>query len=78
MNFIQHPSNNGVLGAPPGMTIDQCRALPVTHTELGGTPAIASFWQPSDEELAMLNQGKPVVIMALGDLHPPVAVGVEA
>ena len=33
MNIHQHPTNNSVLAAPPGASIDQCRALPVTRLQ---------------------------------------------
>lgn len=77
MNAIQHPSNNRVLGAPPGVPIEECRALPITDTELNGYPAVASFWRPEPEELAALNAGKAVVLVVAGHTHPPLFVGVE-
>lgn len=78
MDFQQHPSNNGVLGAPKGVPIDECRALPVTHTELNGSPCVASFWKPDAQELALLNAGKPVILFVQGATHPPLSVCVEA
>lgn len=77
MDFFQHPSNNRVLGAPPGVPIEQCRALPVTDTMFEGRKAVASFWRPSPEELAGLNEGKAVVLVVAGSTHPPLFVGVE-
>lgn len=75
MNFIAHPSNNRVLGAPPGD--NDCADLPVTDTRMNGTPAVASFWKPSAKELAALNAGKAVVLMVAGRTHPPLFIGVE-
>lgn len=77
MDFIQHPSNNRVLGAPAGVPIEECRALFITDTAMNGAHAIASFWKPSPEELALLNAGKPVVLIVQGYTHPPLFVGVE-
>ena len=31
MKPFQHPSNNDVLGAPAGLPVDRCRALPITR-----------------------------------------------
>lgn len=80
MKKHQHPSNNAVLGAPPGW--DQqgvpCDALPVTRGTLDGIPAIVSYWLPSPEELAALNRGYAVALHVLGVAHPPVALSVEA
>ena len=80
MQKIQHPSNNGVLGAPAGW--DQkhipCNALAITRTEVDGTPAIVSYWRPTAGELAMLNSGGAVALWVLGGGMPPVAVEVTA
>lgn len=78
MQRTQHPSNNAVLGAPPGMSIDECTALPITRVQYAdGTPAVASFWTPSPAELALIAAGKPVRLMVLGVTMPPVIVGVD-
>lgn len=79
MNKIQHPSNNGVLGAPAGWDQNQlpCSALPITRTEWDGVPAIVSFWKPTPEELEALNKGAAVFLSIVGNSMPPVAIGVE-
>ena len=78
MNRHQHPSNNAVLGAPPGMSHDDCMALPITRICYeDGTNGVASYWMPSDFELALLALGKPVRIIALGVTQPPMIVGVD-
>lgn len=77
MNFIQHHTNNRVLGAPEGVPIDHCRALPITDTMMNDEPAVASFWKPEAHELALLNAGKAVVLFVQGDNHAPLYVGVE-
>lgn len=78
MSPIQHPSNNRVLGAPKGVPIEDCRALAVTDVEMHGAPAVASFWRPDAQELALLNSGKAVVLFVQGQTHAPLFVGVEA
>lgn len=75
---MQHPSNNRVLGAPKGVPIEDCKALAVTDTVMNDAPAVASFWRPDAQELALLNAGKAVVLMVQGQTHAPLFVGVEA
>lgn len=79
MNRHQHPSNNDVLGAPPGVPADQCGALPITRVVFtpGGQHAVASYWMPTAAELALLNAGKAVRLSVIGRTHPPLYVGVD-
>ena len=84
MRPIQHPSNNDVLGAPQGMSAEQCASLPITrvlhqhpHNSNMNTPAVISFWQPTREQMLLIAAGQPVWLHFLGTTHPPVAVGVE-
>lgn len=80
MNKVQHPSNNGVLGAPAGWNQAgfPCGALPITRTECEGQPAIVSYWEPNAEELAALNAGSPIALWVIGQTMPPVALSVDA
>lgn len=74
----QHKSNNGVLGAPPGMSAAECGALPITRAVFDdGTPVVMSYWMPSDVERRLIAAGRPVRVTALGSTHPPLALGVE-
>lgn len=78
MDRHQHPTNNDVLGAPPGMSHDECHALPITRIQYSdGTPAMASYWRPTPAELALLQAGQPVRLTVLGTSHPPVMLGVD-
>lgn len=78
MYRAQHPSNNDVLGAPQGATIDECTALPITRVKFGdGTPACVSFWCPSPEDLELLKKGHLLRLCVLGTTHAPIAVGVD-
>lgn len=78
MRRTQHPSNNDVLGAPPGLTIDECNALPITRVVYeNGVRAVASYWRPTREELKLLADGHYVRLMVLGDTHPPLLLGVD-
>lgn len=75
MRHFQHPTNNGVLGAPQGVSIEACNALPVTHH--GSTlPMVTSFWRPEPEELAALNAGGFVMVTLWGQTHAPLKVEV--
>lgn len=79
MQPIQHPTNNDVLAAPPGVSADECRALYITRLlyQPSNTPAVVSYWQPSAEQLRLLNAGKPVWLSIIGYTHPPLAIGVD-
>ena len=78
MNRHQHPTNNDVLGAPPGVPLDECNALPITRIEYSdGTPAVASYWRPTAPELALLVRGAAVRLTVLGRTHPPLMLGVD-
>ena len=76
MTPTSHATTNTVLKAPPGL--DSCDDLAVTRFMFqDGTPGVASFWQPTPEELALLVAGKPVRVYALGITQPPLHVGVD-
>lgn len=75
---IQHPSNNAVLAAPPGSGIDEVAAIAVTHVVYtDGMQSVLSFWQPTAEELKLLNQGKAVRFGIFGTSHAPIYLGVD-
>ena len=78
MKPIQHPSNNDVLGAPPGVSIEECRPLPITRVKFdNGIPAVWSFWQPSEAERERIAAGAPVRFSVYGLTHPPIHIGVD-
>lgn len=79
MNRHQHPSNNSVLGAPPGVPFDECHALPITRVvfEETGSPGVVSYWLPTPDELALLNAGAAMRLTVWGRTHPPLALGVD-
>ena len=79
MKKFQHPECNAVLGAPPGVPIEQVTALPIARIRYqDGTDSCISFWKPTPEELAMLNQGYVVSVELLGVTHPPMCVLVDS
>jgi hypothetical protein len=39
-------------------------------------PQMITSWQPTPDELALLNQGAPVYLSVLGVAHPPVMITV--
>lgn len=78
MRWIQHPSNNDVLGAPKGWDQSQlpCGAIPITRTDCHGHEMVCTYWMPTAEELAKLNEGQPVVLAVMGTTMPPVGLTV--
>lgn len=78
MDRYQHRLCNAVLGAPPGATIEQCTALPVRRVQYeDGTPAVVSYWKPTEDELTLLRMGCTVRLIVHGHTHAPVHVGVD-
>ena len=78
MKFIQHKTNNQVLGAPKDwdQSAVECGALPVTVAEHHGQPVIMSFWTPDVAELAAIAAGHPIVLIVYGNSMPPVSIDV--
>ncbi|MBT2299247.1 hypothetical protein J7E70_02105 [Variovorax paradoxus] len=77
MRPTQHPSNNRVLGAPPGWNQGgelPCSALAITDATQGGMPCVVSFWRPDAAELALLNAGGLVALSIVGGTMPPASV----
>jgi hypothetical protein len=80
MNHVNHPTINDSLGAPPGWDHQAlpCGALPIRRGIDRGMRTVTSFWQPTPDELALLNAGGVVALTVLGVTMPPVMLGVEA
>jgi len=78
VRVTQHPSNNDVLAAPPGDTMEECRPAPITRTIYSdGTPSVATYWQPTEHERALLASGGIVRVEVLGQTMPPMIVNAE-
>jgi hypothetical protein len=78
MDRHHHRSNNAVLGAPPGVPIEECGALPITRIRYSdGTDAVASYWMPNDAERALITAGAAVRVIALGVTQPPMILGAD-
>jgi hypothetical protein len=79
VNFVQHPSNNKVLGAPPNWDQSKtyCNALPVTSVVDGERVSLVSYWQPTPEELDAIKAGAPIMLWIHSAVHPVVSLGVE-
>jgi hypothetical protein len=71
MNVSGHPSNTYVV-----KRIGQ-EALPVTESMHNGEHGIATYWKPTDEELAHLIRNGTIVVWLEGKHLPPsMVVGV--
>lgn len=51
-----------------------CRTLLVHKIKSDGLDFVSSFWQPSQEELAMLNAGAAVCVSLVTPVQPPIMV----
>lgn len=75
MRLIQHVSNNAVLGAPAGRSVEECRPAPITRIAYSdGTPAVATYWELTDEERTQIAAGGLVRVEVLGQTMPPMIV----
>lgn len=73
----RHPATTRWLGAPAGWEPGRdghCAHLAVADVETAAGPAMLSRWEPTPDELAMLNAGGAVELLVLGQGHPPVSL----
>jgi hypothetical protein len=74
----KHPNNNAMLGAPEGVPDEECSALPITRVQFANdTPAVVSYWTPSEAERGLIAQGAAVRLCVWGTTHAPLHVGVD-
>jgi hypothetical protein len=74
----QHPTNNDVLRAPPGVPIEECTPLAITRAQYpNGDHVVQSYWRPTDAERKAIAEGALVVFTCWGRTHPPVYIGVD-
>lgn len=73
MKCVEFEGQTTLLGPPPGTKRGACGALPVHIAEWG----ICSYWKPSPEDLALLNNGAHVRLTVHSRIHPPVSLQVE-
>ena len=78
MNAIHIKGATRVIGESQGYIGLPLRDVLVNCT-VGGdaTPAMESAWLPTEAELSLLNQGKPITLTVLGTAHPPVMLEVQ-
>jgi hypothetical protein len=78
MRPTQHPSNNAVLRAPAGSTLEECTPLAITRVRYADDlPGVWSYWQPTPAERAAIAAGALVRLGVVGVTHPPVHLGVD-
>ncbi len=68
-------------GPPQGVPDSECGTLETLQgTYLGGvfdgSPAVVSYWKPSEEEIELLKQGRPVEFVILMPVCPVMQVNV--
>lgn len=78
MRPTQHPSNNDLLRAPPGATVEECAPLAITRAAYpNGQKIVLSYWRPTEAERAAIAGGALIEFHAWGVTHPPVYIGVD-
>lgn len=78
MRVTQHQSSNGVLRAPAGSSIEECRPAPITRTTYqDGTDTVTTYWRPTDAERAAIAAGALIRVEVMGQTMPPMIVGAD-
>jgi len=73
------PKATRYLGAPIGWKPDEhgdCAHLAIRDMATAAGPAMMSLWEPTPAELERLNAGAKVSLLIVGNVHPPVSLGV--
>jgi hypothetical protein len=70
------PADTNLRLAPPTGQEDKVNTLHAVATTAWGQNCIATLWQPEEKELLGLLSGLPVILLIMGESHPPVYVGV--
>ena len=75
MTPVAFPEANSRYGAPDGLAESQVMTIAAFQHEvqggsLDGHPQVVVAWMPSPEDLAVLNDGKPLYISMMGGLAP--------
>lgn len=80
MKHVKFKGSNLLLGAPKdwdvakqGVHVDTIHARSMV---IGNTPAIMTIWVPSADEIEMMKNGHPIVLVVLGSQFPPVSLAV--
>lgn len=78
MRPTQHVSNNDVLRAPSGATVEECTPLAITRAKYpDGLEVVMSYWRPTDAERRAVADGALIMFQCWGRTHPPVYLGVD-
>lgn len=76
MKALMFQEANLMLNPPEGYDPDTAEVListlPVRRDEESGT--MSSYWMPSADELAILNNGGAIALIIHGQYHPPIAL----
>jgi hypothetical protein len=78
MKYGFHPSNNFIFRGNGSGIGDLPTTVAFSDRVPGEIAAIASFWKPSPEELAVLNSGGSVMVTELANCKFPMKVEVVA
>lgn len=73
----RHPETTRWLGAPRGWEPSEhgtCGHLAVADVQHPAGQAMLSRWEPTPDELALLNAGGAVELSVVGSVHPPVSL----
>ncbi len=75
MNPYQFPEANRRYGPPEGMAESQVMTIHafagvVADGSIDGSPIVVTAWQPTPEEIALIQAGAPIFLTFMGGLPP--------
>jgi hypothetical protein len=69
--------SNAVLGAPPGMSEEDCTCLSILRASQNGAPVVISCWRLTQAELEEINRTGRVWLGIMGVTMPPAWIAGE-
>ena len=72
---LRFPEANTLFGPPEGLAESQVMPIPaytgkIAGGSMDGSSVVVVAWQPTAEELALLNAGQPLFLSFIGGLPP--------
>jgi hypothetical protein len=53
-----------------------CGTLPIRDEKTTAGDTMVSAWLPTPEEIQRINEGAPIYVYVVGNVHPPISVDV--
>lgn len=81
MRWIKFKGQTHSFGAPPGISEQVCKPLPLRISDESKMDSMGlsfrSYWKPDQEELQALLSGASIELLVRGTAHPPVMLSIR-